>query len=213
MYNTTVANDGQATDRPKCCFFDESEKLMSNQEAKRSLRVDPRVTRTRKLIRDALTSLIAEKSFEAITVQDIAERATINRATFYLHYTDKFALLDALVREDFAAHLVQGDPLNIGSVQSMLLVIGSNVFAYIASKKKCRIDRDFESQVQRTMETELTAFLTPAFGHRPSMLIASALAGAAMNWRHQAPKSPTAPIVTDIVEILVEGVKTRRLSA
>ena len=186
--------------------------MIIRQAAKRSLRIDPRVTRTRQLIRDALTSLIAEKSFEAITVQDIAERATINRATFYLHYTDKFALLDALVREDFAARLVQGDPLNIGGVQSMLLTVGSNVFAYITSKKKCRIDRDFESQVQRTMETELTAFLTPAFGHHPSMLIASALAGAAMNWRHQSPKSPTEPIVTDIVEILVEGVKTRRLS-
>ena len=184
---------------------------MISQAIKRSSRVDPRVSRTRKLIRDALTSLISEKSFEAITVQDIAERATINRATFYLHYTDKFALLDALVREDFAARLVQGDPLNIESVESMLLTVGSNVFAYVASKKKCRIDRDFESQVQRTMETELTAFLTPVFGHRPSMVIASALANAAMKWRHEAPKSPTSPIVTDIVEILVEGVKTRRL--
>jgi AcrR family transcriptional regulator len=174
-------------------------------------RVDPRVTRTRKLIRDALTTLIAEKSFEAITVQDIAERATINRATFYAHYTDKFALLDSLVREDFIARLAQGDPLKIRSVQSMLLAVGNNVFAYIASKKKCRIDRDFESQVQRTMDTALTDFLSPAFGHRTAMLIASALAGAAMNWRHQAPKSPTAPILTDIVKILVEGVKRRRL--
>jgi AcrR family transcriptional regulator len=180
--------------------------------APRSSRVDPRVTRTRKLIRDALTALIAEKSFEAITVQDIAEHATINRATFYAHYTDKFALLDALVREDFIARLAQGDPLKSRSVQPMLLAVGSNVFAYIASKKKCRIDRDFESQVQRTMDTVLTDFLSPAFGHRAAMVIASAFAGAAMNWRHQAPKSPTGPIVTDIVQILVDGVKTRRLS-
>ena len=178
----------------------------------RSSRVDPRVTRTRKLIRDALTALIADKSFEAITVQDIAERATINRATFYAHYTDKFALLDALVLEDFAARLAQGDPLKIRSVQSMLLAIGSNVFAYIASKRKCRIDRDFESQVQRTMQTELTNFLSPDFGHRTAMVIASALTGAAMSWRHLAPKSPTEPIVADIVQILVDGVKTRRLS-
>ena len=62
------------------------------------------------------------------------------------------------------------------------------------------------------MDTALTDFLSPAFGHRTAMLIASALAGAAMNWRHQAPKSPTEPIVTDIVQILVDGVKTRRLS-
>jgi hypothetical protein len=42
------------------------------------------------------------------------------------------------------------------------------------------------------------------------MLIASALVGAAMHWRQQAPKSPVEPIITDIVEILVEGVKTRQ---
>jgi AcrR family transcriptional regulator len=185
--------------------------LMPSEVARRSSRVDPRITRTRKLIRDALTSLVAEKSFEAITVQDVAERATINRATFYAHYTDKFALLDALVREDVAARLAQDDPLNIRSVQSMLLAVGSNVFAYVASKRKCRIDRDFESQLQRAMETELTDFLSPAFGHRTATLIASALVGAAMHWRHQAPKSPVEPIITDIVAILVEGVKTRRL--
>ncbi len=184
---------------------------MVSQVAQGAIRLDPRVTRTRKLIRDALTSLIAQKSFEAITVQDIAEQATINRATFYAHYTDKFALLDALVREDFAARLIQGDPLSIRSVQSMLLAVGSNVFAFVASKRKCRIDRDFESQLQRAMEAELTDFLSAGFGHRAAMLIASALVGAAMNWRHQGSKSPTEPVVTDIVQILVEGVKTRRL--
>ena len=184
---------------------------MLGEVVQRPSRVDPRITRTRKLIRDALTSLLAEKSFEAMTVQDVAERATINRATFYAHYTDKFALLDALVREDFAARLAQGDPLNIRSVQSMLMSVGSNVFAFVASKRKCRIDRDFESQLQRAMETELTGFLSSAFGDRTAMLIASALVGAAMNWRHRAAKSPTEPVVTDIVDILVQGVKKRRL--
>jgi hypothetical protein len=70
----------------------------------------------------------------------------------------------------------------------MLLIVGSNVFNYIASKKKCRIDRDSESQVQRTLETELTAFLRPAFGHRLSMVIASALAGSAMNLASARPE-------------------------
>ena len=56
-------------------------------------KLDPRVIRTRQLLRDALVSLIAEKGFDAITVQDIADRATLNRATFYLHYQDKHDLL------------------------------------------------------------------------------------------------------------------------
>lgn len=56
-------------------------------------KLDPRVVRTRQLLRDALVSLIAEKGFDALTVQDIADRATLNRATFYLHYQDKHDLL------------------------------------------------------------------------------------------------------------------------
>jgi hypothetical protein len=59
---------------------------------------------------------------------------------------------------------------------------------------------------------EMTEFLLPAFGDRTAMLIASALVGAAMHWRHETPKSPVEPIVADTVEILVDGVKTRRLS-
>src|SRR5205814_10062730 len=53
---------------------------------------DPRVRRTRKLLRDALVELLAEKSFHAINVQEVADRATLNRATFYAHFVDKFAL-------------------------------------------------------------------------------------------------------------------------
>jgi AcrR family transcriptional regulator len=56
-------------------------------------KLDPRVVRTRQMLRDALVSLIAEKGFDALTVQDIADRATLNRATFYLHYQDKHDLL------------------------------------------------------------------------------------------------------------------------
>lgn len=56
-------------------------------------KADPRVKRTRQFIRDALIALIREKGFEKITVQDIAEHAMINRATFYLHYRDKYDLM------------------------------------------------------------------------------------------------------------------------
>jgi AcrR family transcriptional regulator len=180
---------------------------MVNPVVERPMRVDPRVTRTRKLIRDALISLLAQKNFESISVQDIAERATVNRATFYAHYTDKFALLDAVVREDVADRLAEGDPLSVLDTRSLLLAVGTNVFAFVDSHRKCRVDRDFEPQFHSAIEAELTDFLLPKFGHCTAMLIASALVGAAMNWRHQAPKSPPEPIVANIVEILVDGVK------
>lgn len=64
---------------------------------------DPRVTRTHNLIQDAFLSLASEKDFEAITVKDIADRAIINRATFYAHFEDKYALLDNLISETFTS--------------------------------------------------------------------------------------------------------------
>jgi AcrR family transcriptional regulator len=62
---------------------------------------DPRQKRTRRLLQDALRKLLQEKSFEEILVQDIADVATVNRATFYDHYTDKFTLFEAMVAGDF----------------------------------------------------------------------------------------------------------------
>jgi AcrR family transcriptional regulator len=180
---------------------------MISSVAERPPRADPRVTRTRKLIRDSLASLLAEKSFESISVQGIAERATVNRATFYSHFTDKFALLDAMIREDVATRLSEGDPLSLSNTRAMLLAVGKNVFAFVGSHRKCQVDPDFEPQFERAIEGELTDFLSGNFEHCTAMLIASALVGAAMSWRHQAPKSPPEPIVTNIVEILVDGVK------
>jgi AcrR family transcriptional regulator len=54
---------------------------------------DLRVRRTRKVLKSALIELTIEKGFAAVTVQDIADRAMINRATFYRHYLDKYDLL------------------------------------------------------------------------------------------------------------------------
>ncbi|TCP52521.1 TetR family transcriptional regulator [Tumebacillus sp. BK434] len=57
-------------------------------------KIDPRIKRSRLLLRDALVSLIEEKDYDKVTVQEIAERAGLNRATFYLHFKDKQDLLD-----------------------------------------------------------------------------------------------------------------------
>ncbi|MFJ8104122.1 TetR/AcrR family transcriptional regulator [Lysinibacillus sp. NPDC096212] len=54
--------------------------------------VDLRVLKTQKLIKEAFISLIDKKGFESITIQDVADEAFINRATFYLHYQDKYDL-------------------------------------------------------------------------------------------------------------------------
>ncbi len=52
-------------------------------------RTDRRVNRTRRLMREALTALILEKGYDAVTIEDITRRADLGRTTFYLHYRDK----------------------------------------------------------------------------------------------------------------------------
>lgn len=59
-------------------------------------RIDPRVLRTRQLLKDALIELMQEMDVDKITVNRIAERATINRVTFYLHYKDIQDMLETM---------------------------------------------------------------------------------------------------------------------
>ena len=54
---------------------------------------DRRVRRTRELLRNAFVSLVHEKGYDRVTVQDILDRADVGRSTFYAHYRDKEDLL------------------------------------------------------------------------------------------------------------------------
>ena len=70
------------------------------------VQTDLRIRRTHKFLQEAMIELVTEKGFEAITVGDIAERAMINRATFYRHYQDKYDLV-ARIFEETVNHLVE----------------------------------------------------------------------------------------------------------
>lgn len=67
---------------------------------------DLRIRRTHKFLQEAIIELITEKGFDALTVGDIAERAMINRATFYRHYQDKYDLV-ANIFEETTSELVE----------------------------------------------------------------------------------------------------------
>mgnify|MGYP006283903899 CR=1 FL=1 len=56
-------------------------------------RLDRRVQRTRKLLRESLMALILEEGYDPISIQDITDKANLGRATFYLHFKDKDELL------------------------------------------------------------------------------------------------------------------------
>ena len=90
-------------------------------------KTDPRVARTRKLIEDAFLEVMNEKGFEELSVQDVADRAGINRVTFYSHFVDRYALLRHAIRKAFEAE-VEGKgladrSLSAESVRNLFVVV------------------------------------------------------------------------------------------
>lgn len=66
---------------------------------KKKLHTDPRILRTRQLIKDAFVELLEETDLQQITVNRLAERATINRVTFYLHFRDIPDMLEKMAND------------------------------------------------------------------------------------------------------------------
>lgn len=85
---------------------------------------------------DALGRLLAQKPFEEISIQEIADEATLNRATFYLHYPDKPSLLKAMARARFR-DLVDRRGLSFGSCEGGLRAIALGVCDYLAASPGC----------------------------------------------------------------------------
>lgn len=85
----------------------------------KKITVDRRTIRTKKMIRSALAELIDEKGFNNISVTDLTKRADINRGTFYLHYVDKYDLLEKIENEiiqeieEETKHIDSVDMMNI----------------------------------------------------------------------------------------------------
>ncbi|WP_353065978.1 TetR/AcrR family transcriptional regulator [Tunturibacter psychrotolerans] len=173
--------------------------------------VDPRILRTRKLLQQALVKLMEKKEFDAISVQDIAEEATINRATFYDHYTDKFALLECTVGSRFMELLAERGVTFNNSCTEALKAFIIGVCDFIASSQLPCCDRP--GQLEPHMESAIIAvvrrMLLEGLEKHPTnepispQMIATtaswAIYGAAREWA----QTPNRPLSTDIVDTIV----------
>src|SRR5437879_5578939 len=96
----------QWTDAASCRLPGSQRNLSGNPRGAKMNETDRRVKRSRKLLQEAFRQLLTEKGFDAISVQDVAERAEVNRGTFYAHFPDKYALLEQVVGESFREALL-----------------------------------------------------------------------------------------------------------
>jgi AcrR family transcriptional regulator len=97
---------------------------------------DPRVLRSRQMLMESLLRLLTRKEFADISVQEIADEATLNRATFYLHYPDKNALLQAMTDARFR-DLIARRGLSFTDCDGALRAIALGVCDYLAETAGC----------------------------------------------------------------------------
>jgi AcrR family transcriptional regulator len=97
---------------------------------------DPRILRSRRMLMESLARLLIKKEFEEISVQEIADEATLNRATFYLHYPDKNALLQAMTDVRFR-DLMERRGISFTNCDGALRAIALGVCDYLTENTSC----------------------------------------------------------------------------
>lgn len=183
-----------------------------------SSRLDPRVRRTRQLLLRALQELMAEKSFQAITVQDIAERATVNRATFYAHFSDKYGLLEYSVRETFRERLrrvlPEASPFSPDNLEALIhtvcdfLVEMSGHCPPPHAQYEPLMEKQIKAEVSETLHRWL-AERTAGRGQgsaAPELaaVVASwAIYGAAVQWSQRERREPSADFARQVLPLVM----------
>ena len=175
--------------------------------------LDPRIRRTRQLLQKALHNLLETKEFDKISVQDIADAATVNRATFYDHYPDKFALLECLVASRFYELLAERKVQFDGGCLSALKALALALCDYLAQVQ----GTDSRRQPQPHMESAIIAVLRGILlqglkqhpsqnGISPEMIAATAgwaIYGAAKEWAQTPDRCPSENVADTIVTLVL----------
>jgi AcrR family transcriptional regulator len=194
--------------------------LKQEQDEKK---VDPRIKRTRQLLQQALMDLMREKSFQAITVQDIAERATVNRVTFYAHFEDKYALLEYTMREMFRqrlrSQLPDGSLFSPENLARLILMVCELL---AETGRQCppphgQLEPLMEKQIKAELYEVLYAWLAEASSgkteRRPTpeqaaMITSWAIYGAAVQWSQKEQPEPAQEFVQQVLPIIIASLKT-----
>ena len=174
---------------------------------------DPRVLRSRQMLMEALLRLLDRKEFDDISIQEIADEATLNRATFYLHYPDKNALLQAMTAARFR-DLIARRGLSFSDCDGALRAIALGVCDYLAETAGCPSQltkMPLEGSIIPVVEgifLEGAEKHPAAPGTDPKLLATTAawaIFGAARRW-HQTPDRIPAEEMAARIEAMVKPI-------
>jgi len=174
---------------------------------------DPRIVRSRHMLMEALAKLLIHKSFDDISIQEIADEATLNRATFYLHYPDKNALLQAMAAARFG-ELITRRGLSFTDCNGALRAIALGVCDYLAETTGCPgqlAKMPLEGSIIPVVEDIFrkgAADHAMAPGVDPELLATTAawaIFGAARQW-YQTPDRISAEEMATKIELMVKPI-------
>lgn len=177
---------------------------------------DPRIRRTRQLLQQSLAHLLTTREFEKLSVQEITDAAGLNRATFYAHYPDKFALLECMVAARFHALLDQRGIVFDGTCSSAVQGIVLGVCDFLAQSltptapdaPPTHLPPHMESAIVAVVRTMLLDGIRrhpPATGDTPELLAATAswaIYGAAKEWVRTPNRAPSEAIAATIFRLI-----------
>ncbi|WP_263410892.1 TetR/AcrR family transcriptional regulator [Terriglobus tenax] len=170
---------------------------------------DPRIRRSRLMLQEALRKLLGKKHFDAISISDIAAEAGLNRATFYLHYTDKNALLQAMAATRFRELLERRGI--VFSCEGVLRSLALGVCDYLSETTGCPdqlIKLPLEAAVIPVVEGILREGLEkhPApDGASPALVAATvawAMYGAARQWFQTPDRIPAEAMALQVEQLV-----------
>ncbi|MGC1783761.1 MAG: TetR/AcrR family transcriptional regulator [Acidobacteriaceae bacterium] len=175
--------------------------------------MDPRILRSRRMLMESLARLLNQKEFDDISIQEIADEATLNRATFYLHYADKNGLLQAMTAARFR-ELIERRGLSFSNCDDALCAIALGVCDYLAETTGCPSQlakMPLEGSIIPVVEgmfREGAANHSMSSGADPELLATTAawaIFGAARRW-YQTPDRIPAEKMADKIKAMVKPI-------
>lgn len=151
-------------------------------------KTDRRVQRSRDLLEKALIELIGERGYDAITIQEIVDRANVGRTTFYAHYRSKDDLFmschEAIISEfhhiysDPESMLLPEAPSGMVAAYRHLLNTRGLLYPIFQGENNLLILRRIRDRGAQAIETSLWAAFAESDSTIPLDLLANYLAGA-----------------------------------
>jgi AcrR family transcriptional regulator len=182
--------------------------------------MDRRIQRTRQLLRRAFVEVAQEKGLTAVSVQDITERANVNRGTFYAHFPDKYALVDSLIREEFHRLLASKlPPVSQWDRRTLHLLIQTVLEGFKSVHHQCHPSNILDPLIEQATQEELTELLLTWLkqtgrGETRSRvpletiarIMSWAVFGAATQWSQETNTMSSEQMAADVLLVVMEGV-------